>query len=348
MSCFYPAQLVLIITYHHVQLLPITIRFTSSYISRSPILPLSSESETAAAGEGLIWRHGAFRDVSCNYSANLTGFFSCNSANTPCTKPTSIPFPSPCPAPLHHFLSVTGPFQTFLNYLLQTRVIDTFQNRANNSDQGMTIFSSTAANLTQDQLRILLLYLAFPMFYSLSDFTNLSKLNPVNTFAGGQKTLNVTEAAGLVRIISSWSRSEKSSSVRSTVPVAVYQIDRVLLPLAIFSTDPPLAPAPAPAPEAAKAIGFDSKPRVVDDRWFFIPRQCWSLKLLRLGCFGRSDACSVASSHVRLKSNTHPPSKEPEVKSINPWPDHVNVQDFPVMIGRNTSSGTELDWWSSP
>ncbi|WOL19468.1 hypothetical protein Cni_G28266 [Canna indica] len=202
-------------------------------------------------------------------------FFSFCLLSSPATSqsppaPILPPSPSPAPAPAPHhvnlteLLSVAGPFHTFLDYLLQTRVIDTFQNQANNSDQGITIFvprdsafamlkSSDLANLTRDQLRTLFLYHALPRFYSLSEFRNLSRINPVATFAGGAYTLNVTDAAGVIRVSSSWSKSKISSSVYSTSPVAVYQIDRVLLPLAIFSAEPPLAPALAPAPEAGKA-----------------------------------------------------------------------------------------------
>nr|XP_010928515.1 fasciclin-like arabinogalactan protein 7 [Elaeis guineensis]XP_010928516.1 fasciclin-like arabinogalactan protein 7 [Elaeis guineensis]XP_010928518.1 fasciclin-like arabinogalactan protein 7 [Elaeis guineensis] len=177
--------------------------------------------------------------------------------------------PSPAPAPAPHFvnladlLSVAGPFHTFLNYLEQTQVIQTFQNQANNTKQGITIFvpkdsafsslkKTTFSNLTKDQLKTLLLYHALPKFYSLSEFNNLSALNPVSTFAGGAYTLNLTDNSGLIHVASTWSNSKISSSVYTTPPVAVYEVDKVLLPVAIFSTNPPLAPAPAPAPETTK------------------------------------------------------------------------------------------------
>lgn len=179
------------------------------------------------------------------------------------------PTPSPAPAPTQHFvnltdlLSVAGPFDTFLNYLLQTKVIDTFQNQANNTEQGITLFvPSNAAfaslekgdlgNLTQDQLKSLLLYHAFPKYYSLSDFKNLSNTNPASTLAGGHYMLNVTDLSGLIHVASSWSNPKIISSVWATAPTAIYEINHVLLPLAIFSSDPPLAPAPAPAPETTK------------------------------------------------------------------------------------------------
>lgn len=185
------------------------------------------------------------------------------------TTPTPLLSPSPAPAPAPHLvnltdlLSVAGPFQTFLNYIEQTQVIQTFQNQVNNTKQGITIFvpkdsafsslkKTTFSNLTQDQIKTLLLYHALPRYYSLSDFKNLSALNPVSTFAGGSYTLNLTDNSGLIRVASTWSNPKISSSVYSTAPVAVYEIEEVLFPMAIFSTEPPLAPAPAPAPGTKK------------------------------------------------------------------------------------------------
>ncbi|KAF3331081.1 Fasciclin-like arabinogalactan protein 7 [Carex littledalei] len=196
--------------------------------------------------------------------------------------------PTPAPAPAPHYvnltdlLSVAGPFQTFLNYVVQTKVIDTFQNQANNTDQGVTLFvpknsaftalkKTTFSNLTEEQLKSLLLYHGFPKYYSLAEFKNLSALNPVSTFAGGQYTVNLTYDMGTVRVASMWSNPNVTSSVYSTRPVAVYEVNKVLLPLQIFSTDPPLAPAPAPAPEsskpsdlAPKASSTDSNPKSTD------------------------------------------------------------------------------------
>ncbi|KAL5220793.1 hypothetical protein ABZP36_025506 [Zizania latifolia] len=178
------------------------------------------------------------------------------------------PSPAPAPAPHHvdlaDLLSVAGPFHTFLDYLQKTDVLKTFQNQANNTKEGITVFvpkdsafaslkKTTFANLTQDQLKSLLLYHALPKFYSLSEFNKLSTLNPVATFAGGQYTLNLTDDMGTIHVKSMWSNPKISSSVISTRPVAVYEVDRVLLPMQIFKSDPPLAPAPAPAPEVAKA-----------------------------------------------------------------------------------------------
>eukprot|EP00268_Persea_americana_P041879 TRINITY_DN4183_c6_g1_i1.p1 TRINITY_DN4183_c6_g1~~TRINITY_DN4183_c6_g1_i1.p1 ORF type:complete len:257 (+),score=44.29 TRINITY_DN4183_c6_g1_i1:87-857(+) len=184
----------------------------------------------------------------------------------PIGSPSLSPTPAPAPAPafvnLTDLLSVAGPFRTFLNYLESTKVIQTFQNQANNTEQGITIvvpkddaFSSqkkpSLTNLTEDQLKSLLLFHALPQYFTLADFNNLSQSGPATTVAGGQYTLNFTDVSGTVHITSGWSNTKISSSVHSTDPVAVYQVDKVLLPEAIFGTPPPPSPAPAPAPGIA-------------------------------------------------------------------------------------------------
>ncbi|KAM3697056.1 hypothetical protein ACB098_06G085400 [Castanea mollissima] len=194
-------------------------------------------------------------------------------AKSPLISPTPTPSPAPAPAPeyvnLTDLLTVAGPFQTFLNYLQSTKVIDTFQNQANNTQEGVTIFVPTnsafsslkkpsLSNLTQDQLKSLILFHGLPHFYSLADFKNLTQLSPVPTFAGGQYTLNFTDASGVARISSGWSNTKVSSSVHSTDPVAIYQVDKVLLPEAIFGTDIPPTPAPAPSPDIAPAADTPS------------------------------------------------------------------------------------------
>lgn len=186
-------------------------------------------------------------------------------SSPPAPAPMSLP-PTPAPAPAPHYvdlaelLSVAGPFHTFLNYLEKSNVIETFQGQANNTKVGITVFvpkdsafsalkQSTFSNLTADQLKTLLLYHALPKFYSLAEFKNLSSLNPVNTFAGSPYTLNLTDDMGSIYVQSMWSRPKIASSVYATRPVAVYALNKVLLPMQLFSKDPPLAPVPAPAPE---------------------------------------------------------------------------------------------------
>ncbi|XP_065876709.1 fasciclin-like arabinogalactan protein 7 [Euphorbia lathyris] len=192
----------------------------------------------------------------------------------PILPPTPAPAPAPAPTPgyvnLTSLLSVAGPFGTFLNYLESTKVIDTFQNQANNTEEGLTLFvpknsafsslkKPSLSNLTQEQLKQVMLYHALPHYYSLSDFKNLSQISPVSTFAGANEfALNFTDVSGTVHLDSGWTSTKVSSSVFSTEPVAIYQVDKVLLPEAIFGTDIPPMPAPAPAPEISPAADAPS------------------------------------------------------------------------------------------
>ncbi|KAK4727477.1 hypothetical protein R3W88_032394 [Solanum pinnatisectum] len=170
--------------------------------------------------------------------------------------------PAPVPAPeytnLTELLSVAGPFHTVLDYLVSTKVIDTFQEQANNTEEGITLFvpkdsafsklkKPSLSNLTGDQFKSLCLFHALPHYYSLADFKNLSEISPVSTFAGGELySLNFTYVSGTVHLSSGWANTKVSSAVHATYPVAVYQVDKVLLPEAIFGTNIPPTPAPAP------------------------------------------------------------------------------------------------------
>ncbi|KAI4384937.1 hypothetical protein MLD38_003021 [Melastoma candidum] len=192
----------------------------------------------------------------------------------PAPSPASFsPTPAPAPAPdyvnLTDLLSVAGPFHKFLSYLISTKVIDTFQDQANNTEEGVTIFvpkdgafssqnNPSLANLTDDQLKSLLLFHGLPHYYTLADFAQLSLSSPVSTFAGGSYSINFTDDSGTVHMSSGWTHTKISSSVHSTDPVAVYQIDRVLLPEAIYGTDIPPTPAPAPAPDISPAADTPS------------------------------------------------------------------------------------------
>ncbi|CAO2207187.1 unnamed protein product [Urochloa humidicola] len=154
---------------------------------------------------------------------------------------------------LADLLDVAGPFQTFLHYLQKTNVIETFQRQANNTKAGITIFvprdpafaalkkKTAPARLSKGQLKSLLLYHAFRRFYSLAEFSKLSRRNPVTTFAGSGYTLNVTDDIGTIRVKSVWSNAKIVSAVYARAPVAVYEVDKVLLPKQIFRSKPKLA-----------------------------------------------------------------------------------------------------------
>ncbi|KAK8491471.1 hypothetical protein V6N13_046070 [Hibiscus sabdariffa] len=182
---------------------------------------------------------------------------------------TPAPAPGPAYVNLAYLLSVAGPYQTFLNYLESTELIDTFQNQANDSDQGITIFvpkddafkalkKPSLSNLSDDQLKSVILFHALPKYYALADFNALSSKGPASTLAGGQFTLGFTDDSGTVRLDSGWSKTKVTSAVHSTDPVAIYQVDKVLLPEAVFGTDIPPTPAPAPATDISPSADSPS------------------------------------------------------------------------------------------
>ncbi|WOK92006.1 fasciclin-like arabinogalactan protein 7 [Canna indica] len=226
--------------------------------------------------------------------------------------------PSPAPAPAPHFvnltdlLSLAGPFHTFLHYLLETQAMDTLRSEPGKQHQTRhhhlqfvpkdsafaSLNVSDIGSLTQDQLRTLLLYHVLPDYHSLSEFKNLSKLNHVSTCAGGRYVLNVTDTSGRINIGSSWTKNaEIASSVYSTALVAVYEIDGILLPLGLFSSDPHLAPAPGPAPAAKKGsdvapTGGPAPESSTYQWWIFMRRRRWfNLESLFLDSFWCFDAC---------------------------------------------------------
>ncbi|KAF2300580.1 hypothetical protein GH714_014147 [Hevea brasiliensis] len=89
-----------------------------------------------------------------------------------------------------------------------------------------------------------------PTFISTSQFQTVS--NPVRTLAGAGNrfALNVTTAGNLVNITTGLTNTTISGTVYTDSRLAIYQVDRVLLPLDMFTPKPPSpAPSPAPAPE---------------------------------------------------------------------------------------------------
>ncbi|KAH7533439.1 fasciclin-like arabinogalactan protein 7 [Ziziphus jujuba] len=235
-------------------------------------------------------------------------------ASPPSASPTLTPTPAPAPAPeyvnLTYLLSVAGPFNTFLKYAQSTKVIETLQNQANNTDQGVTIFvpkddafkslkKPSLSNLTNDQLKSLLLFHALPQYYSLAEFTNLTA-NSQTTMAGGQYTLNFTDKSGTVHVETGWATTKVSSSVHSTDPVAIYQVDKVLLPEAIFGTDIPPTAAPAPSPDLAPAA---DAPKTADTEAkspaSSSPGNSSSNKIISLG-FGNSFVLAISGGLALL------------------------------------------------
>ncbi|CAI8592565.1 unnamed protein product [Vicia faba] len=184
---------------------------------------------------------------------------------------TLIPFltlaqKAPAPAPSGP-INITGIFDqgsqyTFLIRLLnETQQLTQIQSQLNSTSQGFTIFaptdnafqnlpSGTINNLSDDKKVQLILYHVTPKYYSLSDFQTVS--NPVRTQASdksGPWGLYFTSQGNQVNVSSGVVTEPINNALRQKFPLAVYQLDKVLLPTELFG---PKAPASSPAPKSSK------------------------------------------------------------------------------------------------
>ncbi|KAL5214494.1 hypothetical protein ABZP36_003646 [Zizania latifolia] len=96
------------------------------------------------------------------------------------------------------------------------------------------------------------MYHSLAKHYVLGEFEGLSQSNPVTTLTGRRYAVNVTYDGGVIHVKSRWANATLVGSTYETVPMTVYEVDRVLLPDTIFRAHPPVVdtpPVPAlPAP----------------------------------------------------------------------------------------------------
>lgn len=186
-------------------------------------------------------------------------------AKAPASAPfSSSPVPAPAPAPLYvnvsNVLEQAGQFKTFLSLIAGTKVETQLQTQANNTQQGLTLFAPSDGAfsslrpqykamlrmLTDEQKTSLVEYHALPMFYSLGQFQTLS--GPLSTM--GSYKFNVSAFGAQVNVSTGLVNAPLTSSVFSQAPVAVYEVNKVLLPEEIFGLP---IPTPAPSPEPVSA-----------------------------------------------------------------------------------------------
>ncbi|CAN0896757.1 Fasciclin-like arabinogalactan protein 6 [Linum grandiflorum] len=179
----------------------------------------------------------------------------------------SAPAPGPPkPVSLTALLEKSNQFTTFLRLLNSTQVGSQIQNQINGSTEGMTVFAPTdnafqnlksgsLNSLSVQQQIQLVQYHVSPKFYSLSNL--LMVPNPVRTQASGQNGgvygLNFTGQGNQVNVSSGLVETQINNPLSQTFPLAVYQVDRVLLPAELFGAAAPrAAPKSPPAPDAEK------------------------------------------------------------------------------------------------
>ncbi|KAI9086250.1 hypothetical protein K1719_031704 [Acacia pycnantha] len=191
-------------------------------------------------------------------------FFHTTSAQTAPAAPSG-------PTNITQVLEKAGQFTTFIKLLKATQVADRVNAQLNNSNQGLTIFAPTDnafASLksgilnsisSQEQLQLVQFHI-LPNLYTASQFQTAS--NPLQTQAGnggdGQFPLNVTTSGNQVNVTTGVVDASVANTIYSDSQLAVYQVDQVLLPLALFGAPPTAAPAPAPTRPEKNVRAADS------------------------------------------------------------------------------------------
>ncbi|KAK8657308.1 hypothetical protein V6N13_035555 [Hibiscus sabdariffa] len=179
--------------------------------------------------------------------------------------------PAPAPSgPLNFtgILDKNGQYTYFLRFLADTQVGSQVQIQLNTTTEGFTVFAPTdnafnnlkpgLINSLDPQKKVeLVLYHVLPKFYTLNDLQFVS--NPVRTQATGQDGaaygLNFTGQNNQVNVSSGVVETQINNALYQKKPLAIYQVDKVLLPEAFFEAS---SPAAAPSPATKKASGSKS------------------------------------------------------------------------------------------
>ncbi|GFQ05224.1 fasciclin-like arabinogalactan protein 9 [Phtheirospermum japonicum] len=177
----------------------------------------------------------------------------------PAAHAQSAPAPAPSgPINITGILEKAGQYTQFIRLLTDTQADVQINNQVNNSHDGMTVFAPSdnafnnlppgaLNNLTDQQHVQLVLYHICPKFYSLDTLQTVS--NPVRTQASDQEGrvfgLFFSGAANQVNVSTGIVSAPIYNALRKDFPLAVYQVDRVLLPREFYEAGPPAAAPPA-------------------------------------------------------------------------------------------------------
>lgn len=158
---------------------------------------------------------------------------------------------------------------TFFSRLIKTTQEDIqVFSQLNDSRDGVTLFaptdgafsaiikSGTLNSLTDHEKIELVQFHIIPRILTTANFQTVS--NPITTLAGSGSrfALNVITTENLVNVTTGLTNTTISGIVYIDSQLAIYQVDKVLLPFDLFAPKPP-APAPAP-PKPKKDEGAES------------------------------------------------------------------------------------------
>ncbi|XWS54122.1 hypothetical protein CRYUN_Cryun10bG0061400 [Craigia yunnanensis] len=175
--------------------------------------------------------------------------------------------PAPGPSgPLNFtgILDKNGQYTNFLRLLAETQIGSQIQNQLNSTTEGFTVFAPTDSafnnlkagtiNGLDERKKVqLVLFHVLPKYYSLNDLQFVS--NPVRTQATGQDGgvfgLNFTGQNNQVNVSTGVVETQINNALTQIKPLAVYQVDKVLLPAEFFEAK---SPAAAPSPATKKSF----------------------------------------------------------------------------------------------
>ncbi|XP_030462820.1 fasciclin-like arabinogalactan protein 9 [Syzygium oleosum] len=173
----------------------------------------------------------------------------------------SAPAPSPSgPANLTGILAKNGQYTYFIRLLTTTQAATQIENQLNTSTEGITVFAptdnafnnlkaGTINDLNNEQQVQLVLYHIAPKYYTLQSLLSVS--NPVRTqgnFAG----LNFTSEGNQVNVSTGMVQTQINNALYQQSPLAVYEVDKVLLPPELFEAPAPASSTP-PAPKSSSS-----------------------------------------------------------------------------------------------
>ncbi|KAL6609375.1 hypothetical protein ACP70R_039344 [Stipagrostis hirtigluma subsp. patula] len=182
------------------------------------------------------------------------------------------PAPAKGPPNVTAILEKGGQYATFIRLMKSTQQDTQLNSQLNGSSTGYTVFAptdnafanlkpGTLNGLSQQEQVSLVQYHILSQFYSTASFQTAS--NPVRTQASGSDgpyTLNVTaNSNGQVNVSTGIVTTNVGTALRDQPPLAVYSVDKVLLPNDLFGVKPPASAPPAPSKKPSKGHGGSSE-----------------------------------------------------------------------------------------
>ncbi|XP_057805442.1 fasciclin-like arabinogalactan protein 12 [Salvia miltiorrhiza] len=195
----------------------------------------------------------------CTLTAAAQPLAAAPALSVPSAPTTVAASPAPTgPDSVISILKKDGRFGVFIKLLQSTKVADNLDSQLIDSSNGLTVFAPTDSafsnlktgtlnSFTDEQKTELVQFHVLTSHISPSQFQTAS--NPLRTQAGGSTELlamNVTAIGSLVNITTGETNTSVSNTIFDDNQLAVYQVDKVLLPMRFYVPLPPPPPPPPP------------------------------------------------------------------------------------------------------